>query len=246
MGWRRVPKPCQTRWWRSPPPRGDRPLKAQLLRMPSPPNNSAKSSSSGNQRGKPLKWFMRTKKKTMRRLRMASSPRGRGWRLPHHLLHLHSRRQHHPPRRLHLQLPPHQSKQFLWRLHFLRLRLPSPTSWRTPQAPPRPMYQLEGVLLQTLQPQRLHQAGMKVLTTHLSSSPNPRRRHRAKKHSLNNQLKKVAARTNNKPPRCLHKQTSLLRSRGCGSPSQKTEDDGGGFPLHHIQSCGEFHQEALG
>ena len=48
-----------------------------------------------------------------------------------------------------------------------------------------------------------------------------RRRRHAKKHPLNNQLKKVAAKTNNKPTRRLHKQTSLLRSRGCGSPSQQ-------------------------
>ena len=146
------------------------------------------------------------RKKTMtRRLKMASSPRGRGWRLLHHLLHL-LQHQHHLPHQLRLQhcflhqLPPRQSKQFLWRLHFLWLRPPSPTSWRTPRAPPRPMYQLEGVLLHMLQPQTLHRSGMRVLTTLQSSLLNPRCRHHAKKHSLNNQLKKVAARTNNKPP----------------------------------------------
>ena len=158
---------------------------------------------------------------------MASSRRGRGWHLLHHLLHLLFQHQHRHPHQLRLQhcflhqLPPRQSKRFLWRLHLLWLRPPSLTSWRTPRAPPRLMYQLEGVLLQTPQPQTLHQSGMKVLTTLQFLSLNPRRRHHAKKHPLSNQLKKVAAKTNNEPTRCLHKQTSLLRSRGCGSPSQQ-------------------------
>jgi len=62
------------------------------------------------------------------------------------------------------------------------------------------MYLLEEVLLQPPQPRKPHQAGMKVLTTHLSSSPNPRRRHHAKKLPFNSQLKKVVARTNNRLP----------------------------------------------
>ena len=196
--------------------RADRPLKAQLLQRPSPPN-SVRSSSSGSQRGKPLRLSNRMTKKTMRRLKMALSPRGRGWRLLHHLLHLLFQHQHHLLHQLHLphcfllQLPPRQSKQFLWHLRFLWLRLPSPTLWRTPQAPPHPMYQLEGVLLQTPQPQMLHQAGVKVLTTRLSSSPNPRRRHHAKKLPLSSQLKKVVARTSSKLPWCPHGQTSSLR-----------------------------------
>ena len=111
-------------------------------------------------------------------------------------------------------------KRFLWHLRLLWLRSPSLTSWRTPQAPPRLMYQLEGVLLQMPQPQTLHQSGMKVLTSLQFLLLNPRRRHHAKKHPLSNQLKKVAAKTNNKPTRCLHQQTSLLRSRGCGSLSR--------------------------
>ena len=158
---------------------------------------------------------------------MASSRRGRGWHLLLHLLHpLFQHQRHH----LHLlrlqhchlhQLLPHQSKQSHWRLRHLWLRPPSQTSWRTPRAPPRLMYQLEGVLLQTPQPQTLHQSGMRALTTLQFSLLNPRRRHHAKKHPLSNQLKKVAAKTNNKPTRCLHKQTSLLRSRGCGSLSQR-------------------------
>jgi len=41
------------------------------------------------------------------------------------------------------------------------------------------MYLLEGVLLQLPQLLKLHQARMKALTTRLSSSPNPRRRHHA-------------------------------------------------------------------
>ena len=226
MGWRRVPKPCQTRWRRSPLPRGDRPPKALLLPRSSPPN-SAKNLSSGNQRAKPLKWFMRTKKKTTRRLRMALSLRGRGWRLLHHLLHLLFQHQHHLLRRLHLQrcclrqLPPRQSKRFPWQLHLLWLRLPSPTLWRTPRAPPRHTYLLEGVLLQLPQLLELYQAGMKALTIRLLSSLNPRRRHHAKKPPFHNQLKKVVARTNNKLPRCLHEQASLLRSKGCGNPSQQ-------------------------
>ena len=156
------------------------------------------------------------KKKTMRQLKMALSPRGRGWRLFHHLLHLLLQHQHHLPHQLHLQhcfLPQflhHQSKQFPWQLHFLWLRLPSSTLWRTPRAPPRHMYQLAGILLQLPQLRKPHQAGMKVLTTRLSS-PNPRRRHHAKKHPFNNQLKKVVARTNNKLPWCPHEQTSPLR-----------------------------------
>ena len=103
-----------TQLWRSPLHRADRHPKAQLLPRPSPPI-SAKSSSSGNQRGKPLKWFMRKKKKTMRRMKMALSPRGRGWHLLHHLLCLLLQHQHHLPPQLHLQhcflhqLPPHQS-----------------------------------------------------------------------------------------------------------------------------------------
>ena len=141
--------------------RADRHPKAQLIPRPSPPI-SAKSLSSGNQRGRPLKWFMRKKKKTMRRLKMASSPRRRGWRLLHPLLHLLLQHQHHLPHQLHLQhcflpqLPPRQSKRFLWRPHFLWLRPPSLTSWRIPRAPPRLMYQLEGVLLHTSQLQTLH------------------------------------------------------------------------------------------
>jgi len=96
-----------------------------------------------------------------------------------------------------------------------------PNFMENPRVPPRPMYQLEGVSLQTPQPQTLHPAGMKALTIRLSSSLNPRRRHHVKKLPFNNKLKKVVARTNNKPPRCLHKQASLLRSKGCGSPSQQ-------------------------
>ena len=158
---------------------------------------------------------------------MALSPRGKGWRLLHHLLHLLLQHQHHFPHQLRLQhcsllqLLHHQSKQFLWQLHSLWLRLPSPTLWRTPQAPPRPMYQLEGVLLQTPQLQMLHQAGVKVPATRLSSSPNPRRRHHAKKLPLNSQLKKVVAKTSSKLPRCFQRQTSPLRSKGCGHPSQR-------------------------
>ena len=102
-------------------------------------------------------------------------------------------------------------KEFPWRLHFLWLRLPSPTLWRTPRAPPRPTYLLEGVLLQLPQLLELHQVGMKAQTTCLSSSPNPRRRHHAKKLPFNNLLKKVVARTNNKLPWCPHEQTSPLR-----------------------------------
>jgi len=89
-----------------------------------------------------------------------------------------------------------------------------------PPSASTPYVSAGGILLQMLQPQGLLQSGMRVLTTPQSSSPNPQRRHHAKKHSLNNQLRKVAARTNNKPPRCLHQQTSLLRSKGYGSPSQ--------------------------
>ena len=138
MGWRRAPRPFPIQWWRSPLPRADRPLKAQPLQRPSPPNN-ARSSSSGSQRGKPLKWSKRMKKKTMRQLKMASSPKERGWRLLHHLLHLLLQHQHHLPRQLHLQHCFHrQSKQFPWRRRFLWLRLPSPTSWRTPPSASTP------------------------------------------------------------------------------------------------------------
>ena len=171
---------------------------------------------------------MRRKRKTTRQLKMASSRRGRGWHLLHHLLHPLFQHQHHhlhPPRLQHChfhQLLPLQSKQSLWHLRLLWLRAPKPTSWRTPRAPPRLTYQLEGVLLQTPPPQTPHQSGMKVLTTLQFLSLNPRRRHHAKKHLLSNQLKKVAAKTNNEPTRCLHKQTSLLRSRGCGSTSQQS------------------------
>ena len=90
-----------------------------------------------------------------------------------------------------------------------------------PRAPPRHTYLLEGVLLQLPQLLELYQAGMKALTTRLSSSPNPRRRHHAKKLPFNNQLKKVVARTNSKLPQCLHEQASLLRLKGCGNPSQQ-------------------------
>ena len=164
----------------------------------------------------------------MRRQKMALSPRGRGWRLLHHLLHPLFQHQHRHLRLLHLQhcllhqLPPHQSKRFHWRLRLLWLRAPKPTSWRNPRAPPRLTYQLEGVLLQTPPPQTLHQSGMKVLSTLQFLLLNPRRRHHAKKNPLSNQLKKVAAKINNKPTWCLHEQTSLLRSRGCGSPSQQS------------------------
>ena len=224
MGWHRAPRLCPTRWWRSPLPRADRPLKAQLLQRPCPPNN-VRSSSSGSLRGKPLRWFMRMKKKTMRQLKMASSPKERGWCLLHHLLHLLLQHQHCLLRQLQLQhrlLPQllhRQSKQFPWQLRFPWLRLLSPTSWRTPRVPPRHMYLLEGVLLQPPQLLKLHQAGMKVLATRLSSSPSPPRRHHAKKLQLSNQFKKVVARTSNRLPKCFHKQTSPSRSRECGNPS---------------------------
>ena len=52
---------------------------------------------------------------------------------------------------------------------------------------------------------------MQVVTTLQFSLLNPRRRRHAKKHLLSNQPKKVAAKTNNKPTRSLHKQTFLLR-----------------------------------
>ena len=226
MGWHRAPRLCPIRWWRSPPLRADRPPKAQLLPRLCPPN-SARSSSSGSLRGKPLRWFMRMTKKTMRQLKMASSPKERGWRLLHHLLHLLLQHQHHLPRQLHLQhcflpqFPHRQSKQFPWRRHFLRLRLLSPTSWRTPRAPPRHMYLLEGVLLQPPQLLKLHQAGMKALTTRLSSSPSPPRHHHVKKLQRNSQLKKVVARTSNGLPQCFHKQISPSRSKECGNPSQQ-------------------------
>ena len=45
------------------------------------------------------------------------------------------------------QLQRRQSKQCPWRLHFLRLRPTSPTSWRTLRAPPRHSYPLERVLI---------------------------------------------------------------------------------------------------
>ena len=210
MDWRRALRPFPIRWWRSPLPKADRPLKVQPLQRPSSPNN-ARSSSSGSQRGKPLRWSMRMKK-TMRQLKMASSPKERGWRLLHRLLHLLLQHQHHLPRQLHLQhclLPPfphRQSKQFPWRRHFLWLRLPSPTLWRTPRAPPRPMYPLEGVLLQLLQPLELYQAGMKALTTRLSSSLNPRHRHHAKKLLFNNQLKRVVVKVSTRLLQHLHQQ----------------------------------------
>ena len=75
---------------------------------------------------------------------MALSPRGRGWCLPHHLLHLLLQHQHHLPRQLQLQhcflpqFPHRQSKRFPWRRHFLWLRLLSPTSWRTPPSASTP------------------------------------------------------------------------------------------------------------
>ena len=80
----------------------------------------------------------------------------------------HQRHHLHLPRLQHClfhQLLPHQSKQFHWRLRHLWLRPPIQTSWRTPRAPPRRMYQLEGVLLQMPQPQTLLQSGMRLPTT---------------------------------------------------------------------------------
>ena len=124
----------QTRWWRSSLPRADRPLKAQLLQKHCLLLNE-RNSPWGNQRGKLLKWSKRMKKRTMRRLRMASLPKGEVWHLLHHLLHLLSQHQH----RLLPQLQRCQSKQYRWRLHFLRLRLTSPTSWRTLRVPPHLM-----------------------------------------------------------------------------------------------------------
>ena len=60
----------------------------------------------------------------------------------------------------------HQSKRSRWPLRHPLLRSKSQTSWRTPRAPPRHMYQLEGVPLQMPQPQRLLQSGMRSLIPH--------------------------------------------------------------------------------
>ena len=75
-----------------------------------------------------------------------------------HLLHLHHRHPHKPLLR--------QFKRSHWPLRHLRLRFKSQTSWRTPRAPPRHMYQLEGVPLQMPQSQRLLQSGMRSLIPH--------------------------------------------------------------------------------
>ena len=167
------------------------------------------------------------KKKTMRQLKMASSPKEEGWHLLHHLLHLlfqHQHRLHHQlpfQHRLLPQLQHRRFKQYLWRLHFPWLRLLSPTSWRTLRAPPRHLYLLEGVLLQPPQSPKLRQVGMKVLTTHPSSSPSPPRHHHAKKLQLTNQFKKVVARTSTRLPQRFREQTFPLWSKGCGNPSQQ-------------------------
>ena len=240
MGWRRAPKLCPTQWWRSPLPRADRPLKAQLLQRPCPPNN-ARNLSSGGQRGKPLRWSVRMKKKTMRQLKMASSPKEKGWRLLHHLLHLLLQHQHRLLHQLQLQhrllpqLPHRQSKQFPWRLHFPWLRLLSPTSWRTP-------------------PERLHAiriCGRRSPFNSLNCRSCTRRGRRCSQLTHYHHRVPLVATT----PRSSNSPTNSRRwwrESATGSPSasaskpfpcsqrdvgtllSKAQDDGRGSPLHHI------------
>ena len=143
---------------------------------------------------------------------MALSPKGEGWRLFHYLFHLPFQRQHHLLPQLQHQhhllpkLQRRQSKQCPWRLHFLRLRPSSPTSWRTLRAPPRHLYPLERVLLQLPQSPKLRQVGMKVLTIRQSSSPSPPRHHHARKPPLLNQFKRVVVRVSTRLLQHLHQQ----------------------------------------
>ena len=173
------------------------------------------------------------KKRTMRQQRMALSPKEEGWHLLHHLLHLLFQHQHRLLCQLQLQhrllpqLQHRQSKQYLWRLHLRRLRLLSPTSWRTLRAPPRHSYPLERVLLQLPQSPKPRQVGMKVLTTHPSSSLSPPRHHHAKKLYLNNQSKRAVVRASTRLLQRLHQQrlpTFPLRLKGCGNPSQPNSE----------------------
>ena len=151
----------------------------------------------------------------MRRLRTASLPTGEGWHLLHHLLSQH---QHRPLP----QLQHRQSKQYPWQLHFLRLKA-SPTSWRTLRAPPRHSYLLERVLLQLPQSLKLHQVGMRALTTRQYSLPSPPIHHHARKPNFLNQFKRVVVRVSTRPLQPLHQQRLQAfpsRSKESGGPSQ--------------------------
>ena len=173
------------------------------------------------------------KKRTMRQLRMASSPKGEGWHLLHHLLHLLFQHQHRLLHQLQFQhrllpkLQLRQFKQYPWRLHFPRLRLLSPNSWRTLRVPPRHSYPLKRVLLQLPQLRKLHQAGTKVLTTRQSSSLSPPRHHHAKKLQLNNQSKRAVVRASTRLLQRLHKQRLQpfpSRLRESGNPSRPNSE----------------------
>ena len=173
------------------------------------------------------------KKRTMRQLRMASSPKGEGWHLLHHLLHLLFQPQHRLLHQLQFQhrllpqLQLRQFKQYLWRLHFPWLRLLSPTSWRTLRAPPRHSYPLERVLLQLLPTPKPRKVGMKALTTRPSSSLSPPRHHRAKKLQLNNQSKRAVVRASTRLLQRLHQQQLQAfpsRSKGSGGSSQPNSE----------------------